>query len=61
MRFGSVTAVALGLLANTVCAQDNSTDFLDQLNSQAIDALNTTAATKRSSCNLFNAAIRRDW
>lgn len=76
MRFGAVLAATLGLLANGVSVQDadpeiqDPLDFLNQLNDQALDQLNSTKVTKRSiagrfsyntGCNIFNAGIRKDW
>ncbi|KAH8688549.1 hypothetical protein BGZ61DRAFT_421830 [Ilyonectria robusta] len=63
MRFGTVVTAAIGLLANTVSASTDaeaSDDFINQLNEQAIQNLNTTETAKRS-CNLFTAGVRKDW
>lgn len=63
MRFGTVVTAAIGLLANTVSAgtdAEASDDFINQLNEQAIQNLNTTETAKRS-CNLFTAGVRKDW
>lgn len=63
-------AVILGLagLSRLVVATDdqNATDTLIDLNSQAIDALQQAAddaqTTKRANgCSLSNASVRRDW
>lgn len=67
MRFGTVLAATLGLLANGVSAQDaadpeisepetsDPIDFLSQLNKQALDQLNSTEeVTKRSLAGRFN-------
>jgi hypothetical protein len=63
-------AIILGLagLSRLVVATEdqNATDTLIDLNSQAIDALQDAAddaqTTKRANgCSLFNASVRRDW
>ncbi|VUC36769.1 unnamed protein product [Clonostachys rosea] len=62
-------AIILGLagLSRLVVATEdqNATDTLIDLNSQAIDALqdaDDSQTTKRSNgCSIFNASVRRDW
>ncbi len=69
MRFAKVALpalVGLPLISGEQLAARSDTEVLQDLNSQALSALqsqseDSATARQNSNCSVFNAKVRRDW